>query len=217
MQSAKPKLCFGDLTELDHVIYLLDELADIADSKEAVELAKTGPIPVIIDSINRQIEWQRSCSEIDHPGAFDRSYLAEEYAKTLNLLTEIQYYPDGLPARRGEMVLSLHRVMILGNLTEEQLLETIKSRDEATSEAQRLRPFADIGMKSKAGSEKGNARRKNQERDKRIFTALQDLRKAKPKLPQKTLRCEVGKQFGVGGEAVKKACERHLRPKITND
>lgn len=209
MQHGKPKLCFGDLPELDCVIRQLDELALVADHENALKFFNDSPVPVLIERIDEQAAWQRSISEKTHPGAFDRSYLATEYSLTQHLLTELRFYPCDLPTKRNELVLRLHRVMILGNLTEYELHNTLSSLEEAIADAEQMRPLAVIGKKSKDGSEKGNAKRSNPEKDKQIYEACCQSKNRYPALPLKTVRAEVGSSFGIGMEAVKKACERH--------
>jgi hypothetical protein len=148
--STAPTLCFGDLPELDHVIALLGELASVADHQGSRHLfADDGLINNLVSRIDKQAKWQRDESEQLHPGAFDRSYLAEEYAEACYLLREVEFYPWELPANLNRLVLRLHRVMILGNLTEGELHDILAERTAAIEEAAALRPIADHGKKFK--------------------------------------------------------------------
>lgn len=152
-----PALCFGDLNELDHVIELLRELAGVADHPEARKLfVDDGLINTLVSRLDKQAKWQRDESEQLHPGAFDRSYLAEEYAETWHLLREVEYFPWELPAKLNQLVLKLHRVMILGNLTEGELHNLLADRAAAIEEADALRPIADHGEKFKKGRKPGS-------------------------------------------------------------
>jgi hypothetical protein len=146
-----PKLCFGDLPELDYVTESLSELAEVANHAEAKRFVENSPIPVLISRIDSQVKWQRDECEISHPGAFDRSYLAEEYTETCDLLFELTHYPWELPEKFDLLVLKLHRVMILGNLTEDELCKTLGKLASASREAAELRPIAETGRKFIAG------------------------------------------------------------------
>ncbi len=152
-----PALCFGDLIELDHVIELLRELAGVAEHPEARKLfVDDGLINTLVSRLDKQAKWQRDESEQLHPGAFDRSYLAEEYAETWYLLREVEHYPWELPANLNQLVLKLHRVMILGNLTEGELHDLLAERAAAIEEAAALRPIADHGKKFADGRTPGS-------------------------------------------------------------
>lgn len=216
MQTVKPKLCFGDLPELDHVIDLLDELASVASDERAAEFVENSPLPGLLKCLDDQIEWQRNISNEKFPGAFDRSYLAEEYAETWDLLHELKYYPWELPAKRSELVLRLHRVMILGNLTGDELCRMMEEINRlsgglaaAKHRIEAMRKPAEVGEKSLAGSAKGNSRREDPQRDEQIFKAVKSMRNKSTQLPLKTIRSNVGESFGIGVEAVRKAEKRH--------
>ena len=209
MPTGKPKLCFGNLQDLDHVIYLLDELASVSSDKQAGVFVENSPLPVLLKCLDDQIEWQRNVSDVKFPGAFDRSYLAEEYAGTWYLLHELKHYPYELPAKLNELVLRLHRVMILGNLTEDELSRLSDGLAAAENKIEAMRKPAEVGEKSLAGSAKGNSRRENKKRDKDIFESCTALREQSPQPLWKSVWQEVGKQFGIGDEAVRKAQKRH--------
>lgn len=202
-----PKLCFGDLPELDHVIELLHELVEVATHEKAN--CFIGVIETLISRLDAQTNWQRNLSKESHPGAFDRSYLAEEYAETWFLLLEIKHHPWRLPENFDRLVLRLHRVMILGNLTEVELIKTLDSLAAATAEAENLRRPAATGRKIIDGGNKGH--RSNPNRDKAIFEKVQELKQQDHKKLEKQINAEVGEVFSIGKEAVRKAVQRHVK------
>lgn len=205
-----PKLCFGDLPELDHVIYLLHELEDVANTPGARQFIEDGPVPTLLARIDAQANWQREESEQTHPGAFDRSYLAEEYTQASALLYEIRFYPCELPKKIGQLILMLHRVMILGNMTEVELskaLDGLARLSSVEEEVENLRGPAETGKKIIDGGNKGN--RGDPARDKAIFEKAVALKKQNPSKLEKQIKAEVGECFSIGAEAVKKAIARH--------
>jgi hypothetical protein len=202
-----PKLCFGDLPELDYVTQLLQELGEAAARENVRPPAEI--VETLISRVDAQAKYQRDQSEKTHPGAFDRSYLAEEYARVVHLLFEIKYYPWELPAKLDRLVLLLHRMMILGNLTEGDLIKTLDDLATATAEAENLRRPAATGRKIIDGGNKGH--RGNPSRDKAIFDEVQRLKTLTPTNLGKQINHDAGKPFGIGGEAVKKAVQRHTK------
>jgi len=202
-----PKLCFGDLPELDHVTELLQEVVEVTDNENVSQFL--GVINTLISRIDAQAAWQRDRSEKTHPGAFDRSYLAEEYAAVWSLLVDIKYYPWELPAKLNQLVLKLHRVMILGNLTEGELIKTLEGLATATAEAESLRRPAATGRKIIDGGNKGH--RGDPQRDKAIFEEVQRLKKQYPTKLVKQINAEAGDTFSIGPDAVKKAVSRHAK------
>ena len=193
-------LCFGDLPELDGVIAALSEWCELANHPKANKLWANSPIPVLLSRVEAQAVRQRERSEDSHPGAFDRSYLAEEYVHALDLLATVMHYPWELPETLSQIERSLHRVMILGNLSEEELTRTLT--------------LAETGWKKKEAGDKGRrngARKSNPSRDKAIFEAVEAARNADRRKPDKQIFPEVGKSFGIRYDAVNKAIGRHKR------
>lgn len=145
---AAPVLCFADLLELDYVIELLREFSEVAEQPSvAREILEDNPFPELLRRLKAQENWQREQSELMRPGAFGRSYLAKEYAEIQCLLNELEFFPWELPHRLNALTLSLHRLLILGNLTEDELRKILTERAEAVEEAAMLRPMAEHGKK----------------------------------------------------------------------
>ena len=71
-----------------------------------------------------------------------------------------------------------------------------------------LLPAARTGAKIIAASKKGNSKQINVARDASIAAEVDRLKRPR-NLLVKTIHTEVGKVFGIGPDAVKKACERH--------
>jgi len=147
-----PVLSFADLLELDEVIEQLREFSEFAERPGvASELLQDNPFSSLLRRLLAQEHWQRQESERLHPGAFDRSYLADEYAAIAFLLNELKHFPWKLPGKLDVLTLRLHRLLILGNLTEDELRKTLAEHAEAVEAAARLRPMAEHGQKFQGG------------------------------------------------------------------
>lgn len=143
-----PALSFADLLELDDVIEQLRNFSEFAAQPGIDrELLEDNLFPSLLRRLAAQEYYQRQKSERTHPGAFDRTYLAEEYAAIWFLLNELKHFPWKLPHKLDVLVLSLHRLLILGNLTEDELRMTLAKYAEAAEAAAMLRPLAEHGKK----------------------------------------------------------------------
>lgn len=207
-----PRLCFSDLSELDHVVEILRDLAAMPNPNDIGRIGGS-PFPALLSRLNEQEKWQRSISDAKAPGAFDRSYLAAEYAEAWALVHELVHFPWKLPAKLVDLENRLQRIMIAGNLTEDGLNEVLQRLAASSRELTFLRPLAETGMKNRAGGDKGRrngARSADPERDAAIFEAVEKYRTEHPRQKNKSIFPEVGKAFdGIGYEAVKAAIRRH--------
>ena len=154
--------CFGDLFELDHVCELLRDDSQAIEEGIPLDL-KNGPIPVLVERIGKQKRWHRDISDIRYKGGFDRSYHVDEYDDAQWIASSIAWRPESLPQRLDALILALHRIMILGNVTEDALelersrlantekeLEIERARSSsAQKELEETKPLADkwIGQK----------------------------------------------------------------------
>ena len=148
--------CFGDLFELDHVCELLRDESDAIVEGIPLDL-KNGPIYTLVERIEKQKQWHRSISDFSYPGGFDKSYLVNEYDDAQWLAASIARRPDSLPQKLDALILALHRIMILGNASEDLLeieshrlankekeLAIEKARSlNAINELEKIKPCAD--------------------------------------------------------------------------
>jgi len=124
------EVCFVELFELDHVCEILREYAHAFKDDPYLDgapfRATNGCLGLLVERIKTQEQWHRKKSELLFPlGAFDRSYLAEEYQSAQWLAAFVMYHPAELPENLDGLIICLHRVMILANLSEEQLAAAV--------------------------------------------------------------------------------------------
>lgn len=114
-------LCFGDITELDHVCELLTDCVDTLKVCPDYDPIPNGPIQPLINAVEAQKRAQRDDCDRRTPGAFDRSFLPDEYRKVSAILEVALWHPKTLAGNLNNLILGLHRLMIIGNMAEDQL------------------------------------------------------------------------------------------------
>lgn len=104
---------FGDFGELEHVCYLLHEQAKVADAPAGAPVHENGPIRLLRQRMRYQWDGQAREIEAEHPGLFDRTYLAGIYRETDAILERITLDPGALPGCLERLELMLHKLFIL--------------------------------------------------------------------------------------------------------
>lgn len=204
-----PGPCFEDLYELDHVISLLREDVSAIESSPGYDPLPNGVIKPLLNAIEAQKRWQRDENDKLYPGAFDRSCLIKEYQGAAAILEKALWNPKTLPANLNDLSIHLYRLMIVGNMPDEQLRKVLSALADAEEVTENLKKPAATGQKIIDGGNKGN--RGDSDRDKKIFDKHEELRNNCPKKLVKQIQAEVGRSFGIGAEAVKKAVSRHKK------
>lgn len=179
--------CFGDLFELDHVCELLLEESQAIEEGVHLDL-KNGPIPVLVERIEKQKLWHRDISENCYPGGFDKSYLVDEYDNAQWIASSIAWRPESLPQRLDALILAMHRIMILGNVSED-LLELEKSRlvntekelaiekarlSSAHKELEEIKPLAEKWTNAKEAQKKTLSSRPDQQHKRDLIEAVKN-------------------------------------------
>jgi hypothetical protein len=136
-----PGPCFEDLSELDHVAYLLREEVGAIEICPDYDLASNSPIKPLLNAIEAQRRWQREENDKRYPGAFDRSYLIEEYDQAVRILEFALWHPKSLAGNLDRLILQLHRLMIIGDMSEDQLIAMSEKLAEAEKLAEFAKPF----------------------------------------------------------------------------
>lgn len=204
-----PGPCFEDLYELDHVISLLQEDVSAIESCPGYDPLPNGVIKPLLNAIEAQKRWQRDENERRYPGAFDRSYLIEEYQGAAAILEKALWSPKTLSANLNDLTIRLYRLMIVGSMPDAQLQKVLSALADAKKATAKLIKPAAIGQKLIDGGNKGN--RGNAEKDKKIFEKFEEIKAADPEKLVKQIHAEVSKEFKLGTEAVKKAVFRHKK------
>jgi len=104
---------FGDFGELEHVCNLLHEQATVADAPADHPVHENGPIRLLRQRMCKQWDGQAREIEAEHPGLFDRTYLAGIYRETDAMLERITLDPGALPGCLERLELMLHKLFIL--------------------------------------------------------------------------------------------------------
>lgn len=124
-------LCFDGIEELDHVSYLLQEFVECI-TKYPDDEVPDSPLVTLSNAIEAQKRWQRDECDKRIDGAFDRSYLPSEYEKAAGIVEIAICHPKTLVANIDRLILSLHRLMIIGNMAEDKLKAVLE--DQARKE-----------------------------------------------------------------------------------
>lgn len=136
-----PGPCFEDLYGLDHVISLLREDVSAIESCPEYDPLPNGPIKPLLNAIEVQKRWQRDESDKLYPGAFDRSYLIEEYQGAAAILEKALWNPKTLSANLNDLTIRLHRLMIVGNMSDDQLRIALLDLADAKVDAEHGKKF----------------------------------------------------------------------------
>lgn len=168
-----PGPCFEDLYELDHVADLLREEVSAIETCPEYDLASNAPIKPLLNAIEAQRRWQREENGKRHPGAFDRSYLVEEYDRAARILEFALWHPKSLVGNLDRLILQLHRLMIIGDMSEDQLIAMSEKLAAAEKLAEFAKPFKENS---------GKARRPNA-----VRAAINKTLKKSPKLSNDAL------------------------------
>jgi len=139
----------------------------LLDQSDAIEEGipldlEDGTISVLVERIGKQKQWHRSISESLYPGGFDKSYLVEEYDNAQWIASSIAWQPKTLPDKIDALILAMHRIMILSNVSEDQLKiadDKLKKRDEELAiqhkiEIEKIKPLADKWSNSQDAKKK---------------------------------------------------------------
>lgn len=126
---------FGDFFELEHVCELLNEQAKVADAPAGHPVHENGPVRLLLQRVRKQ--WDRQASEIEaeHPGLFDRTYLAPIYREADTLLALIEGHPAALPNNLARLELLLHKLYILPLRDFEEVQRELQRAAEAVEAA----------------------------------------------------------------------------------
>jgi hypothetical protein len=104
---------FGDFGDLERVCNLLHEQAKVADAPADHPVHENGPIGLLRQRMHKQWDGQACEIEAEHPGLFDRTYLAGIYRETDAILERITLDPGALPDSLARLELLLHKLFIL--------------------------------------------------------------------------------------------------------
>lgn len=102
---------FGDIGELEHVCYLLEEEAKVAARLSPAE-CMTGEGSHLSKQLVRQARESRAVIEREHPGLYDRTWIAELFERLYRRLDEVTEFPSRLAGELRDIELDLHKVMI---------------------------------------------------------------------------------------------------------
>ncbi len=138
-------LCFEGLEELDHVSELLLDFVECVKKYPDTE-AKDSPLITLSNAIETQKRWQRDECDKRNAGAFDRSYLPSEYQNAAGIVEIAIYHPKTLVANVDRLILSLHRLMIIGNMAEDQLKAVLAEQDK---KKRRIKENANAAIRSR--------------------------------------------------------------------
>ena len=143
-QQIKVQPIFSDFFELEHVCELLNEQAKVADAPAGHPVHENGPVRLLRQRVRKQ--WDRQASEIEaeHPGLFDRTYLAPIYREADTLLALIEGHPAALPNNLARLELLLHKLYIL----------PLRDFEEAQRELQRATETVEAARQEGVKSEK---------------------------------------------------------------
>lgn len=136
-----PSPCFEDLYELDHVIRLLQEDVSAIESCPGYDSLPNGVIKPLLNAIEAQKRGQRDENDKLYPGAFDRSYLVEEYQGAAAILENALWNPKTLPVNLNDLTIRLYRLMIVGNMSGEQLRTALSDLADAKKDADHGKKF----------------------------------------------------------------------------
>lgn len=123
-------LCFGDIVELDHVCELLTDCVETLKVCPDYDPVPNGPIQPLINAVETQKRAQREHCDLRSPGAFDRSFLPDEYGKVSAILEVALWHPKTLIDKLNDLILGLHRLMIIGNMAEDQLKAVLAEKEK---------------------------------------------------------------------------------------
>jgi len=142
--AAHPKLIFGDFYELERVCDLLHEQAKVADAPADHPVHKNGPVRLLRQRVRKQWDWQADDIDAEHPGLFDRTYLAPIYREADALLALIEGHPAALPDNLARLELLMHKLYIL----------SLHDFDELQRELERVAKAVEDARQEGAKSEK---------------------------------------------------------------
>lgn len=126
---------FGDFVDLEHVCELLHEQAKVSDCPVDHPVHKNGPVRLLRQRMHMQWSAQAREIEAQHPGLFPRTYLAEIYDESDEILERIERYPGALPADLPRLELLLHKLYILSLLTHEDVQRAKAQQASAAAKA----------------------------------------------------------------------------------
>lgn len=100
---------FGDIGELEHVCYLLDQASE---EKQTDLHDLIGESSHLISKLTEQDRYSAQVLEGERPGLYPRTWIAHLFSGLYVLLNEIAEKPQLLSAELGRLAIDLHKVMI---------------------------------------------------------------------------------------------------------
>jgi hypothetical protein len=149
---------FGDFAELEHVCDLLREQAKVADAPAGHPVHENGPVRLLRERIGCQWRGQANEIEAEHPGLFDRTYLAPIYREADALLALIAGHPAALPGNLARLELLMHKLYILPLRDFEEVQRELKRAAKAVEDARQEGAKSEKDAQSKKASEAVKAR-----------------------------------------------------------
>lgn len=103
---------FGDIAELEHVCYLLEEAVKAVhiDAQHAVEMV--GKNSQLTKRLKNQDDRSRAILERERPGLYQRTWMAHLFRDLYELLDELAKKPLRMPEELPRLLLDLHKVLI---------------------------------------------------------------------------------------------------------